>query len=262
MSDDLLDTHGFTAFIADLARMGGKDFLPVLIDQTGTILDLCIARSPDPWKKHGRSKVRNLVELRIQKPGRYIGDSGTLVSAINRVPRPVPAGTLQTMTGTRGGAAGMEYYIGRNRKGKRIVLTAAHMLGNEKWHRRQEMKFAIYESNKPAVLKAIESIGSVKASWVALADMVGAPLRKSEKWVQKVRRQFNDGARSRIVIEDAATFIELVNTNTLLINKYNGRAIMQGAIDTRLKAFQYDIQKGAFDDIKYRASRYPGIFTN
>jgi len=96
MSEPLvIDSHGFTAFIEDLARISGKEFLPVLIDQVGTVLDLCIARSPDPWKRLGRSKVRNLVELRIQKPGRYIGDSGSLVNAENRVPHPVPTGTLQ-----------------------------------------------------------------------------------------------------------------------------------------------------------------------
>jgi len=79
--------------------------------------------------------------------------------------------------------------------------------------------------------------------------------------VRKVRRLFNDGDRSRVVIDSAATFIDLVNTNTMLINKYNGAAILQGAIDTRLKAFTNDLKHSVFENVEYRAKRYPGIFT-
>lgn len=259
-----LETGNFREFIENLAARSGRSYLDVLRDQTGAVLDICIARSPNPWKQ-GRAKVRRAIELRIQKPGRYIGDSGTLVNDIGRVPRPTPDSTLQTTTGTRGakGGAEFEWYVGRDRKGKRIFLPPDRMLGNEKFHRRQGIKYALYEMAQPKVMQAMETVGSVKASWVAIADEVGAPLRKAPKWVKKVRSkmQVNDGALSRVIIEDAATFIEVVNTNVMLINKYNGGAILQGAIQTRMKAFEIEVKKGVFNDIAMLAKRYPGIFT-
>lgn len=256
----VLDSHGWNAFITDLARFSGKDFTTVLIDQAGQLLDLCIRRSPNPWKR-GKDKVQKLVELRIQKPGRYIGDSGSLVSSINRVPHPVPTATLQTSTGTRGGVEGREWYVGENRARKRIYLPPERMLGNEKFHRRQGIKFALYQAAAPKVLQAIESVGSVAASWVAIADMIGAPLRRAPAWVKKVRRMINDGQRSRIEVSDVATFVELVNTNSMLIARYNGAQILQGAMDTRLKAFGHELRTGVFADIANRAKRYPGLFT-
>jgi hypothetical protein len=257
-----IDTHGFTLFLQDLARIAGKDFKEVLVDQAGAVLEICIKRSPNPWKSgEGRADVKKKVALRIQKPGRYIGDGGSLV-AENRVPRPVPTATLQTNTGTRGGEAGREWYVGRNRVGKRIYLPPDRMLGNEKFHRRQGIKFALYADAEPKVQEAVGAIGSVAASWVHLADKIGAPLRKAPKWIFKVRGRFNDGERSRVEISDARAFVELVNTNSMLIAKYNGAAILQGAIDTRLKAFEHEIRNGVFEDLAFRAKRYPGLFTS
>ena len=262
MNTEVLDTHGFTAFMEDLARMSGKDVIDVIIDQAGAVLDLCIQRSPDPWKA-GRKKVRESVEFRIQKPLRYIGDSGPLISSPTQpVPRPVPTGTLQTLTGQRQGKKGFEWYIGENRSGKRLYLPPDRMLGNAKFHLRQGIKFGLYQEAVPRVQQAIEAIGSVKASWVALADMIGAPLRKAPAWVKKVRSYFNDGARSRVQIDSVQAFVELVNTNAMLIQKYNGAAILQGAIDTRMAAYTWELKKKVFENVELRAKRYPGIFTN
>jgi hypothetical protein len=263
MSEPLvLDSHGFKAFIEDLARISGKDFVPVLIDQVGTVLDLCIARSPDPWKGNSRSDVKKKVQFRVEKPGRYVGLDGSVVdSTRNRVPRPLD-GTpiLQTLTGRRGGQEDREWYIGRDRAGKRVFIPEER-LKTTKYFLLAAQKFGIYQVLEPKAEAAIAAIGSIKKSWVDIADAVGAPLRKSPAWLKKVRSHRNDGERSRVQIDSVAAFVEVVNTNCQLIQQYNGGAILQGAMDTRLKAFLNDLKAGTFKDLEYRASRYPGIFT-
>lgn len=42
--------------------------------------------------------------------------------------------------------------------------------------------------------------------------------------------------------------------------KMNGHKILQRAVDTRLKAFEIEMQKGVFQDMKARAQRHPGVF--
>jgi hypothetical protein len=259
-----IDTHGFTAFLNDLARLSGKSFTDVLIDQAGTVLDLCIKRSPDPFKdaKGGREGLRKKVAMRILKPGRYVDAGGTVLEN-GRVPRPLATGTLQTLTGTRGGQAGREWYIGTNPKGKRIILPQERLIGNAKFRQRQAGKMSIYHALEPEVQPAIDRIGSLAASWVSIADQIGAPLRRAPKWVQKVRRDIEDGEDSKVVISDVGAFVELVNTNKSLINRndrYNGASILYGAVETRMKAFASDLSRGVFEDLKTRAQRYPGLF--
>lgn len=260
--DALLDTHGFDAFIEALVEMSGKPRQEVLLDQAGAVLDLCVQRSPGPSSLGPALKKK--VELRITKKGRYIGDSGTVVSAAeNRVPRPIPYSTLQTLTGTRGGRAGREWYIGMSRNGKRLIIPGERMLGNEKFHRRQGMRDALFGQLEQQVKPALDAVGSLKASWVHIARKIGAPLRKVPAYLRKrAGGRYDDGQLSRVHVGSVEQFIEIVNTNPLLIGRYNGAGILQGAIDTRLKAFAGDIRRDVFADITVRAQRYPGIFTS
>ena len=255
-----IDTHGFDAFIEALVAVSGKPRVDVLLDQAARVLEICIQRSPDPFEKHSRTEVRKAVATRIQKPGRYINDSGTVVSARdNRVPRPIPYGTLQTLTVTRGGQRGGEWYIGQSRSGKRLIIHGSKMLGNEKFHRRQAMRDALFAETQPMVDRSVEAIGSLKASWYLIGRRIGAPLRKYPKWLAKVIPRKDDGAQSRTVIENTASFVELVNT--AIITRYDGASILAGAVETRLKAFERAVKNDWFADLSYLAKNYPGLFT-
>lgn len=256
-----VDTGGLEAFIRDLSRMSGKDFLPVVVAVCGQILDLCIARSPKPYKGRAKSEIQKSVRDRVQKPGRYIGEGGTLVDPITkRAPRQMEdTPVLQTLTGSRGGERGREWYVGRNRAGTKIFLPQERMITN-RYRQLSGLKYATNQGLEPAAQAAVAAIGAVKASWLQIAAQINAPLKKYPGWLKQVRSPYDDGKQSHITIDSAAAFVDLVNTNGMLIRRYDGGAILQGAVDTRLKAYGFELRTGVFNDIAMRAKRYPGIF--
>jgi hypothetical protein len=57
-------------------------------------------------------------------------------------------------------------------------------------------------------------------------------------------------------------FVELTNTNPILINRLDGAGILSRAIQATINSFNDDVARGVFQDIKTRASRYKGIFVS
>lgn len=256
-----LDTRGFDAFIQGLTEISGKPREEVLGQQAGHVLSICITRSPGP--KSGNYKDAQFkAALRVMKPSRYVDEKGTLVPPNNRVGRPERP-FLQTLTGTRGGRLGHQWYVGTNRAGARVFIPQERIeSGNwAKGKRVRALQTSIAGGLEPKAQAAAKAVGALKKSWVQIAQRVNAPLKTAVPvYVRKSSTPFDDGARSRFVQQGATSFVELVNTNGALIRRYNGAAILQGAIQQRLRAFQHDIKHDVFADITYRAARYPGIF--
>lgn len=258
MSESSIDVDGFVAMCHELYRVSPKKLVPIMLDQAGTVLDLCIQRSPpSSTKKKSVEEAKHSARLRIEKPARYMASHGTLVSN-RRAPRTYSEPYLQTLTGTRGGQKGREWYVTR-RNGKPFYIPQEKLRGVAYWTKAAKA-FMLFEQLEPKVQRAWGSIGAMKKSWVQIADRIGATLRKNKGFVASVRSGFDDGGMSFIDVKDEEGFIEMVNTNMLLIAKYDGARILQGAFDTREAAFVKEMQKGVFDDMAYRAKRYPGIF--
>jgi hypothetical protein len=251
-----LDLRQFNAIVRDLARISGADFKTALRVHTTKVLELCLKRTPGKTGNAVREKAR----LRVEKPARYVDLAGTKVVPGPKVPRPMTTPFLQTLTGTRGGIAGGQWYVGRNRAGTRVVLHPTKMVGNAKFSAMQAIQSSLQQQLSPKAAEAVAAIGSLKKSWLQIADRLGLDL-KVAGFVRKARGRYDDGARSAWHTDGAAFFAECVNTNNQLVRRYNAAAIVQGALQTRAKAFAIEMQKGVFDDVKTRAARYPGVFT-
>ncbi|MES2569600.1 MAG: hypothetical protein V4710_06045 [Verrucomicrobiota bacterium] len=260
-----VSTDGFTGFCDAVAKGLGKPMEPVLRNQVGAVLEICVKRSPGK----NNSLIRQKTRLRVEKPARYVRDGATLVDPIRkRVPRPLPVSSqplLQTLTGTRGGTKGRQYLIFK-KDGKTLFLPVQSSKGKtDSWTARQAASLratanAIAGQLKPKADAAVEAIGSIKKSWVQSADLLGIPLRLSDSsFVRKARTPYNDGTGSRVIQESGKVLFEVVNHNSMLIERYHGADILAGAIQTRLRAFQHEMRAGVFDNVAALARRYPGI---
>lgn len=264
-----IDLRQFNAVVRDLSRISGADFKVVLRQQVARVLEICVKRSPGI--KGPAKAAREKVRLRVEKPARYIGRAGTLVSR-GRAPRQMHEPVLQTLTGTRGGTAGAQYLVQRDRAGKPFWLRfqgGASIAASPISQGNRDLFGALYGQHLALLAQlqgkaddAVAAMGSLRKSWLQIAEKLGLDLRIPKgSFVRKARTGHDDGARSRWEQDGAQFFADCVNTNSLLIRRYNAAAIVQGALQTRAKAFAIEMEKGVFDNVKTRASRYPGIFT-
>lgn len=259
-------TDGFTGFCGAVAQGLGKSIETALPNQVGTVLEICVKRSPGKNSALIRQKTR----LRVEKPARYVRDGGTLVDPIRRrVPRPLPITTqplMQTLTGTRGGVKGRQYLIFLSKNGKKVFLLAGSGKGKtDTWPERaaavlRAAQSAVNSPLQPMADAAVAAIGSIKKSWLQSADALGIPLRINDNsYIRNARSPFDDSTGTRIIRQEGKVLFEVVNHNSLLIRRYSGHDIIEGAINTRLKAFEHEMRAGVFDDMAALARRYPGI---
>jgi hypothetical protein len=252
-----IDTQGFDAFLRSLEAMSGKPRTQVLLDQTRVVLETCVKRSPGK----GGKEIENKARLRVLKPARYVDESGTLVPANNRVPRRIEKPFLQTLTGTRGGQAGRQWYVSRDRKGQRRFLAGEWLERWAKFQRIGALRGGLLGKLDPRADRAALAVGSIKASWLDAGRKLGIEV-KAPAFVRKARSAFHDGARSRSGTEGATSFVEIANTNSALIRLYDGGSILAGAVQTRLAFFERAVRNDWFDDVKFRAKNFPGIFVS
>jgi hypothetical protein len=71
-----------------------------------------------------------------------------------------------------------------------------------------------------------------------------------KSYVNGTARQIKDGSQM---------IWEIENSMPIVVKKLGGAHILQTAINSRVSAFQMEIAKGVFLDMKTRTQRYPGI---
>lgn len=255
-----VDTTGFTAACAHIAKLSKASMRDVIAFQCGKILEICVKRSPGKAPNPERKKA---IRLRIQKPTRYISAIGTIVPKNGNVPRDeVNRPLLQTLTGTKGGTEGGQWWIYRAKRkdGRPIIINPMRKRPRD-YDRFESARQALAGQLAPKSKDAIAAIGSLKKSWLQIADRLGVSI-KVMGFVRKARTPFDDGQFTTFVEKEGAVYAEMVNTNGMLIQKFSGASILQGAINQRLSAFRHEVRTGVFDDLVTRAQRYPGLFVS
>lgn len=246
-----VDSTGLRAMCEGLAQRSGKSYEHVLVDQVGRVLKICMQRTP--------ARSAAAITKRVSRANNHIEfESGHIVSLWKK------ADALMflddsTWDPRRGKApnlrSGKSWHLMEGGDGQR------HW-SDERWARWKTFE-ALAKAKRKDPKKAVKSRGLAKQTWHLIAQELGIDIG-APGYVQNARspdgRTFREGA-ARKIVEAAAFYIEVANSNPLMAGKLNGHSIMQRAIQQRLRAFEIETQKGVFDDIATRAKRYPGIFT-
>lgn len=254
---EILDTHGFTAFLEDLARLSGKDFEHVCMDQTAAILRICMRRTR-------AAKVSTIVKKVSAKNNHVVFEDGQAVSVWKKADHAEMF--LDTSNWRDPGPNSRAQAIPpRLINGKSWhEMNGSRRWSNQRWGRYQ---FYLAEAKRRRVdlAAAKASRGVSKASWLQIAEEAGLDLGDAvPAYVRSARpsngKVYRNGFAKK-TLEAAAFVIEISNDHPIVVGKLNGAQILQGAIDTRMKAFGHEMRTGVFDDIAARAKRYPGLFT-
>lgn len=256
-----LDTHGFTAFIDDLARLSGRTFEEALLDQTAALLRLCM-------KHTSAAKVGNIVKRVSAHNNHIVFEDGSAISMWKREPGS-PTMFLDTSNWREprlqtAASIGRRPHAGPGGKTWHQVEGGRNprRWSNERWARYKAYE-GIAKTRRIDLKAARGARGVSKQSWLQIAQELGLNLDPPAFVVRAKRtngREYKNGTARRM-LEATAAFIEISNADPIVVGRLNGARILQKSIDARLKAFGIEMRKGVFDDIAARARRYPGLFT-
>lgn len=258
MATVVLDTHGFTAYLEELMRLSGKTWEEVLLNQAAAILKICLRRTP-------AASVAGIVK-RVSAHNNHIEfEDGAVLSFWKKA------------------AAHMFLDVSNfepSSKGTQKPTRAPRLVNGRSWHeveggsgerRWSDERWARYKGYEAAARtkmineKAAKGArGLSKQSWQQIADALGIRDIGAPGYVRNAKpsngKIYRNGTAQK-VLSGAAYFLDLMNDSPLVVKKLKGAEMLQGAIDTRLKAFAHEMRTGVFEDMVTRAKRYPGLFS-
>lgn len=277
-----LSTSRYVMMCEDLMKLSGKDFVPVMFETVGQILNFCIKQT----KSASRSKVIQSVSKR--RSSRYTFPSGEVISVSSRHPGHISF--LDTSTWDRTGWVTSKSATGSKTRPKFSIdgKTWHEMEGDAMRHWSDE-RWAKYQAFKSQMASAqgvmgekggrqtltlqkgkdlaaaLGSIGLAKHSWYQIGEALGIEgALKVASYVKSARPQdgkvYQNGT-AQAVLETAAAYIEMRNDYPAAI-RMNGQTLINYAIVSRSLAFEREVEKGVFLDLKTRAERYPGLFVS
>jgi hypothetical protein len=260
-----IDSRGFTAMCADLERNFGEfgmhlEMRDVIMSEGAAVLQTCLSRTK-ALSKTGMDRVAARFSARAHtfagagRAGQGIRQSPNARSVYPRIsvaPKVGRTWWLDKADGSR-----PTFYI---------------MSGgspNRRWSDKRWAQFQAMEAERLAFEKELlaqlpklrGSRGTTKQSWVQIADNLGIQLKAVPDYVRKavpfhgprvdgVGRKFQNANEF---------FIELENRNQILIGRMDGAGMLQRAVSGRIKFFETNMAKGAFNDIAKAIKKYPGI---
>ena len=252
---------GFKQLLKELARMSGKTFEEVLKAEAGRVLQRIIKKTPASGVTQTRKvSLREKARLIKENANRsFKFPSGEVIYTHPKTHRRI---FLDYST--------FDYGSGDKKPMVKSGKTIHEMDGNRRWSNVRWQKYlSLEESIKPQAADVARRItltkGVARQSWVRAAEDLGIDMSliKFPAYVRKARqlsrRQFpnSEGRRfqtkTNLALSFENAFPQFQNGD------YQGNVI-RGAINARIKAFNSDMQRGVFNDVKKRADRYKGVF--
>ncbi len=255
-----IDSSGFQNLCEELSKISGKSFEVALIDRIAAVLKGCIKRTP--------AATREIIIKRNPAGRHYVKfASGHIVA-----------------TWTKAGGAEMflddSTWGNRKRTGPppKIIIKGKswHQMdspdrhwSDERWGRYQAMRAEAARISKQKKIDqkaALRSRGIAKHTWLQIAEDLGISAGRvgAPAYVQNARpsdgQTYKNGLAKKF-LNVAAAYIEISNDSRLVVQKLDGANILRASLAAQLNAFDKDIEKGVFTDLKTRAQRYPGLFT-
>lgn len=264
-----LNTQGFVLMCQDLQKMApGVAFGDILKATTAQILSFCI----DKTKAASRAKITQRVATQRAGIGerrtrsgstRFTFPGGEQISQSTRHPGHISFLDHSTFVPNSKQAAPRW-----SKDGKTWHDMTTMRWSNERWAKFQSFMAQLEslegkQKKGDDLTRALASRGLAKHSWYQIAEAIGVHAAvRAAAWVKSAKpqdgREYQNGT-AKIMLETAAMFIEVFNTNKAAIGM-NGQWIINNAIAARTTAFERDVDLGVFRDFKTRAERYPGIF--
>lgn len=239
-----VDTTGFKDMAHGLSKISGTEVWPVILSETGHVLEGCVrGTTRDSVDRITRSVEFKNRELRAPDKSPVI--SITKKGVIWYVDEPGP--------GNEGRARG------RKVAGKTFHPMTEHLkYSDERWARFQ----AAMRELEAKVIDPRDVIGRAAHSWVQIAESLGLNI-EAPQYVRQPKpfhgRIYPNGSSRKTQTVDSI-FVDIINSNPVLLSTIDGNRILQRAINGRIEFFRRNMEKGVFDDLKVRAQRYPGVF--
>jgi len=265
----MINATGWNSMVADLRAIKGGDFQPILLDQAGQLLKLCIKYTPAASAAKIRQQVKTKNSRVDQKGG----------AKLTKNVRPGSANNVWLIDDSTWDRCNWpktkdKYSIeGSLTKPQKIIDgRTLHLISSNRhwsvtrWARYKAME-ALLESNKTDEKKAVKSRGLTKQTWLQIADALGINISDDVPQYVKGANTFKGNAAPTVgtavqTTEAASFYVDISNASKILTgSNVDGAAILQRAMNARAKAFQFDLERGVFENIAQRAKRYPGIFT-
>lgn len=260
-----VDTSGFKRMIADLSRMAGKDFAPVLKAEAARVVETAIRYTPSAVAKKGDGTAQEEAERR----NRSFGDGPEIYVA----KRDGKAWWLEKD----------DRYVDPKRPRIRDRVPHFHRM-NDAQRRWNAGRWAAYRNMEAQRQRAIQedikriqderaaikkARGLSKNSWYQIGQTLRLEMRGIPQYVTgavpSTGKVYQNGKGSEHS-DGKNFFLLLQNKYPALASpkrpKMDGHKILQRAITTRLKAFENNLRHGVYSDIKARAQRHPGVFVS
>ena len=269
-----VDSRGFTRLVADLQKISGKDYDHVLRNTVGRVLGKAIEYTPSMKP----DEIPKRVAAQMRRYNTFAEDGSTGKDTSGKTPRVWRSEKTAKRWGMETPEQ-LEYWKYKPERYTKNIINGKKfyiLTGNRRWNspRRwpkykelMDRQDAAISAAKGKTLAAVKnSRGLSKRSWLQIADVLGIPV-KVAGYIRNARpsngHEYQNGSGTR-QISGKTIFYEIINTMPTLIRskseKLQGSKILTRAIKARISAFTTELKRGVFSDVKYRASRYPGIF--
>ena len=251
---------GFKQVIKELAKMSGKTFDEVLHAEAGRVLQRIIKKTPVAGDFNPRISLKEKAALIKKNANRaFRFPSGEVIYTHPQTHRRIFL-DVSTFKGGAGEKKPMD------KRGK----TIHEMDGNRRWSNIRWQKYlSLEESIKPAAADVARRIpmtkGVARQSWVKAAEdlHIDMSLIKFPSYVKKARqlsrRQFTNSQGTKFQTKTNYA-LDFQNSFPQFQNNDYAQNVIRGAINARIKAFNSDMQRGVFEDVKKRTQRYKGVF--
>ena len=290
-----VDTSRFEAMIRGLTASSSnpeKDFMPILENQAAQLLGKCIDYTPKRKPKSlqedaasnsrrfdggGGNKDSIVVTLGKKKPNNWMLDESTWFANKDATVR-TPAGDWQT---SRQGKSAKTAYS-PVKEGRSQRQTPPRLIDGRSWHlmnggrKWSDQRWGQYQSilaymqseEAKKSKDAAKARGLVASSWFQSAKDLGLEnITPCPAYVQKVNSTFTGKIAARMgsgsrKADKGLVEINFSNFSRLLTggkDSMNGRAILQRAMETRVKAFRRDLTQQIGGVVTDWVKRYPGF---
>lgn len=251
-----IDTTGFKNLVTELHNMSGAPIQAVVIERAGHVLENCVRYSP--------VRSAGQIETSVKFRNRNLWENSQLPrlrgDPIVSITKSQVAWYVEDSTYDGRGPAP----AGKKVHGKTFhIMNDRYRWSDARWARFQA-RLSELQSKQTDLVAAKQSRGIMAHSWYQIAQALGIEIDVPDyvKTARPLNGQiYEDGTARKFTTPDGF-FVELINSNPILINRLHGANILSRAVQATINQFTIDMEKGVFQDIKTRASRYPGIFVN